>query len=86
MENVKNFYFFRCSFCGSWYYSHKIIKKKKCWKCNRIFQFQNSVKFSKKCSMSIAIAILKELKKKTEEENLSKYFCSEKQVKLTKIE
>jgi len=36
--------------------------------------------------MSIAIAILKELKKKTGEENLSKYLHFEKQVKLTKIE
>jgi len=86
MENVKNYYFFRCSFCGSWYYSNKILKKKKCWKCNRTFQFQNSIKFSKKCSIRITIAILKELKKKAEEENLSKYLNFEKQVKFTKLE
>jgi len=86
MENVKNYYFFRCSFCGAWYYSNKILKKKKCWKCNRTFQFQHSIKFSKKCSMSIAIAILKELKKKTGEENLSNYLHFEKQFKLTKLE
>ena len=85
MENVKNYYFFRCSFCGAWYYSNKILKKKKCWKCNRTFQFQNSIKFSKKCSIRIAIAILKELKKKAEEENLSKYLNFEKQVKFTKL-
>jgi len=36
--------------------------------------------------MSIAIAILKELKKKTEEENLSKYLHLEKQFDLTKLE
>jgi len=86
MENVKNYYFFRCSFCGSWYYSNKILKKKKCWKCNRTFQFQNSIKFSKKCTINVAIAILKELKKKIEEENLSKYLNLERQVKITKLE
>ena len=64
----------------------KFLKKKKCWKCNRTFQFQHSIKFSKNCSMSIAIAILKELKKKTGEENLSNYLHSEKQFKPTKIE
>ncbi len=36
--------------------------------------------------MSIAIAIIKELKKKTGEENLSKYLNFEKQVKFTKLE
>ena len=36
--------------------------------------------------MSIAIAILKELKKKTGEEDLSKFLHFKKQFKLTKIE
>lgn len=86
MENVKNYYFFRCSFCGEWYYSNKILKRKKCWKCNRTFQFQNSIKFSKKCTMNNAIALIKALKKKFIEENLSKYLNFEKQVKFTKLE
>ncbi|MFX1337220.1 MAG: hypothetical protein ACFFDK_01280 [Promethearchaeota archaeon] len=73
MSSVKNYYFFRCYQCGEWYYSSKIIKTKKCWKCHHSFQFQKSTKFSKKCSMEVAIAILKELKTKKQNEDLSKY-------------
>ena len=73
MQNIKNYYFFRCYHCGEWFYSYKKIKTKKCWKCNKSFQFKNSTKFSKNCSQSEAIAIIKHLKEKIEEQNLSKY-------------
>ena len=68
------FYFFRCNHCGEWFYSSRFIKTKKCWKCNHSFQIKNSIKFSKNCTTKAAIAIIKELKLKVEEENLIKYF------------
>lgn len=78
MQNTQNFYFFRCYFCGEWFYSKKKIKIKKCWKCNRSFTFQKSIKFSRKCSIKGAIRIIKELKNKIESENVLKYANSEK--------
>ena len=56
-----------------WYYTNRSIKSKKCLKCNRSFQVQKSYKFSKKCTIEESIAMLKELKKKMENEDLSKY-------------
>ena len=56
-----------------WYYTNRLIKTKKCLKCNRSFQVQKSYKFSKKCTIEESIAMLKELKKKMENEDLSKY-------------
>lgn len=56
-----------------WYYTNRSIKSKKCLKCNRSFQVQKSYKFSKKCTIEESIATLKELKKKMENEDLSKY-------------
>ena len=74
MYNVREYYFFRCTFCGMWYYTNKIIKTKKCLKCNHSFQFRKSTKFSKKCSIESAIVILKEFKSKMANNDLSKYY------------
>ena len=73
MSNLRKFTFFRCHYCGMWYYFNKPIKTKKCLKCNRSFQVQKSYKFSKECTIEDSIAILKELKTKMENEDLSKY-------------
>jgi len=73
MPLSQKFYFFRCYHCGAWYYTNKIIKSKKCIKCNRSFTFQKSTKFSKVCTQSEAISIIKELKIKSHNENLTKY-------------
>ena len=73
MLNVRTYYFFRCYKCGQWYYSPKIIKIKKCVKCQRSFQFQKSTKFSKQCSMNTAIAVIKKLKISEKKETLSEY-------------
>ncbi|TFG08822.1 MAG: DUF1922 domain-containing protein [Promethearchaeota archaeon] len=73
MHFKQKYFFFRCYHCGEWFYTKKIIKTKKCWKCNRTFLFRKSTKFSKKCSMRGAIAILKELKKRRKDEDLSEY-------------
>ena len=83
MQNSQIFFFYRCYHCGEWFYSNKIIKTKKCWKCNQSFQFKNSTKFSKKCSQSEAIAIIKYLKEKVEEQSLSKYIKSKKHLYTT---
>jgi len=56
------FYFFRCVYCGTWYYTSKRIKRKKCVKCNKSFKFDDSRKLKKKCSTQDAIAIIKHLK------------------------
>ncbi|NVM35368.1 MAG: DUF1922 domain-containing protein [Candidatus Lokiarchaeota archaeon] len=64
MNDGQKYYFFRCSNCGEWYYSNRIIKSKKCWKCNRSFLFKNSTKFTKMCSIKDAILIVKKLKYK----------------------
>ncbi|MBY8981908.1 MAG: DUF1922 domain-containing protein [Candidatus Lokiarchaeota archaeon] len=69
-----SYYFFRCVHCGEWYYTSRRIKRKKCWKCNRTFNFDNSSKFIKKCSLNDAIAIIKVLKLKSEKEDILKYF------------
>jgi hypothetical protein len=73
MPYVQKFYFFRCYHCGEWSYSNKVIKTKKCVKCNRSFQFKNSSKFSKTVTLQSAIKIIKNLKMKGEMESLSKY-------------
>ena len=80
-----NYYFFRCYHCGSWYYSKKVIINKKCLKCNRSFGFQKSTKFSKQCSQSEAIAIIKELKKRMYDEDLSKYLSNNRKFPVNKI-
>ncbi len=67
------FFFFRCYHCGEWYYSNKIIKSKKCWKCNRTFQFKNAINVSRSCSINEAISIIKQLKGKGEMESLSTF-------------
>ncbi|MFX1303023.1 MAG: DUF1922 domain-containing protein [Promethearchaeota archaeon] len=64
MYDKQKFFFFRCYSCGEWYYSKKIIKSKKCWRCNHSFLFKNSTKFSKICAIKDAIAIVKDLKNK----------------------
>ncbi|MHA1148115.1 MAG: DUF1922 domain-containing protein [Promethearchaeota archaeon] len=64
------YYFFRCYHCGNWFYTKKIIKTKKCIRCNRSFTFKNSMKFSKICSGYKAIRMLQELKKREADENL----------------
>ncbi|MCK4380672.1 MAG: DUF1922 domain-containing protein [Candidatus Lokiarchaeota archaeon] len=62
MYNGKKYHFFKCYNCGEWYYSNRIIKSKKCWKCNHSFSFKNSTKFTKICSIRDAISIVKKLK------------------------
>ncbi|MFX1461246.1 MAG: hypothetical protein ACFFBT_17510 [Promethearchaeota archaeon] len=72
MQNIQKYYFYRCYHCGEWYYVNKLIKTKKCWKCNRSFQFKKSTKFSKKCTLSQATKIIKHLKEKVESQSLIK--------------
>ncbi|MHA1411193.1 MAG: DUF1922 domain-containing protein [Promethearchaeota archaeon] len=64
MGYKEKFTFFRCYHCGEWFYTKKPIKVKKCWKCNRIFQFKNAFKFSKTCQQEEAIRLIKMLKEK----------------------
>ena len=78
MRNVQKFYFFRCYHCGEWFYSNKIIKTKKCWKCNRSFQFKNSFKIVRTVTLSDAIKIIKKIKMKGEKETLFKFLDYEK--------
>ncbi len=78
MRNVQKFYFYRCYHCGEWYYSNKIIKTKKCWKCNRSFQFKNSFKIVRTVTLSDAIKIIKKIKMKGEKETLFKFLDYEK--------
>ncbi len=78
MRNVQKFYFFRCYHCGEWFYSNKIIKTKKCWKCNRSFQFKNSFKFIRTVTLKDAIRIIKNVKMKGEKETLLKFLDYEK--------
>ena len=78
MRNVQKFYFFRCYHCGEWYYSNKIIKTKKCWKCNRSFQFKNSFKVIRTVTLTDAIRIIKNIKMKGEKETLFKFLDYEK--------
>ncbi len=73
MRNIQKFYFFRCYHCGEWFYSNKILKSKKCWKCNRSFQFKNSVKISKMVTLQEAIKTIKNLKMSVEKESLFYY-------------
>lgn len=73
MAYLQKFYFFRCYHCGEWYYTNRGIKTKKCIGCHRSFQFHKSTKFSKNCSTEGAILILKELKKRREGEDLTKF-------------
>ena len=54
----------------------RLIKTKKCVKCNRSFQFKKSTKFSKNCYTAEAVAIIKELKIKRENEKLTKFINS----------
>ncbi|MHA1491635.1 MAG: DUF1922 domain-containing protein [Promethearchaeota archaeon] len=80
------YYFYRCYFCGQYYYSNRIIKTKKCWKCNRTFQFKKSKKFSKNCSLQEAIKIAKLLKKsKKEELNLLQFIPKDKKHSTSQI-
>lgn len=78
MRNIQKFYFFRCYHCGEWYYSNKIIKTKKCWKCNRSFQFKNSFKIVRTVTLNDAIKIIKKIKMKGEKETLFKFLDYEK--------
>ncbi|TFG15744.1 MAG: DUF1922 domain-containing protein [Promethearchaeota archaeon] len=73
MPYSQKFYFFRCYHCGAWHYSNKRIKIKKCWRCNRSFQFKNSAKFSQSCEYSKAIMIIKKLKARQQKENISHF-------------
>lgn len=82
MTIYQQYVFFRCTFCGSWYYSNKSLKSKKCWKCNRTFQFKRAFKFSKYCSVNEAIMIIKELKKGSKKETLTNYINRDKNLSL----
>ncbi|MHA2288758.1 MAG: DUF1922 domain-containing protein [Promethearchaeota archaeon] len=73
MPYAQKFYFFRCYHCGEWTYTKKIIKAKKCLKCDRSFQFKNSSKFSRTVTHQGAIKIIKDLKLKREKESLLKF-------------
>ena len=76
MINLRKFYFFQCYHCGAWNYSNKVIKSRKCWKCHRIFQFKQALKFVRECSMNQAICIIKHLKEREEKEVFSKYIIT----------
>ena len=71
MYSLHKYYFYQCINCGNWYYSAHEIKRKRCIRCFRSFQFSKSTKFSKKCSLHDAIEVLKQLKMKEESEGLS---------------
>lgn len=86
MSSLHNFIFFRCYRCGMWYYSNRAIKSKKCLKCNRVFQVKKSYKFSKKCTIQESITILKELKNRMENEDLSKNTNKSYKLTIRKIE
>ncbi len=73
MPYSQKFFFFRCYHCGAWHYSNKRIQSKKCWRCQHSFQFKNSVKFSKICTYTIAISIIKELKVRAQKEKISHF-------------
>lgn len=77
MSYNQKYFFFRCYHCGQWYYVNRIIKTKKCVHCNKSFQFKNATKISKICTLKQAIAIVKELKNKIQNESLSKYINKE---------
>ena len=77
MSFNQKYFFFRCYHCGQWYYVNRHIKTKKCVHCNKSFQFQKATKFSKICNLNQAIAIVKELKNKMQNEPLSKYINKE---------
>ncbi|MBY8983514.1 MAG: DUF1922 domain-containing protein [Candidatus Lokiarchaeota archaeon] len=64
MYTQYKYFFYRCCNCGEWFYTNRVIKTKKCWKCNRSFSFKNAAKFTKICTTQGAIAIIKELKTK----------------------
>jgi hypothetical protein len=85
MSYTQKFFFFRCYHCGQWYYVNKIIKTKKCVHCNKSFQFKKAAKFSKDSTLYQAIAIVKELKYKVENEPLSKYINKENKLTLRKL-
>ena len=55
-----------------------MIKTKKCWKCNRSFQFKNSFKIVRTVTLSDAIKIIKKIKMKGEKETLFKFLDYEK--------
>lgn len=62
MYNQQKYFFYRCYYCGEWYYTQRVIKTKKCWKCNHSFLFKNAAKFTRNCTMQGAISLIKELK------------------------
>ncbi len=80
MPYLQKIYFFRCYHCGEWYYSNKIIKVKKCWKCAKSFQFKNSTKFTKTCTLQEAINLIKKLKENVEDASLTKYLKVERNI------
>ncbi len=61
------YFFFRCINCGEWYYTTKIIKRKKCVKCHKSFSFEKASKFFQKCSTKEAILLIQHLKLKDKE-------------------
>ncbi|MBY9002486.1 MAG: DUF1922 domain-containing protein [Candidatus Lokiarchaeota archaeon] len=86
MYITQKYFFFRCYHCGEWYYTNKIIKTKKCVRCNRTFQFKNATKTSRICSIKEAILIVKQLKGKREMESFSTYFILNENSSKSKIE
>jgi uncharacterized protein (DUF983 family) len=81
MQYLQKVFFFRCYHCGEWYYSNKIIKVKKCWKCTKSFQFKKSAKFTKTCTLQEAINLIKKLKEKVQEVSLTKYINSGRDIR-----
>lgn len=81
MRNIQKFYFFRCYHCGEWFYSNKILKSKKCWKCSRSFQFKNAFKTSKMVTLQEAIKTIKKLKMSGEKESLFYYLKPKDDIK-----
>lgn len=83
MYSNRKYYFFRCYHCGEWHYGNRMIKSRKCWKCNRAFQFKKAIKFTKDCSMNQAITIIKHLKERDEKVPISEYII--KQYNMTQL-
>ncbi|MFO8017225.1 MAG: DUF1922 domain-containing protein [Promethearchaeia archaeon] len=79
-NNLKKFYFYRCSHCGNWHYSDKRIKVKKCLSCHRSFTFEHAKKFSKECTTYEAISVMKELKKQMSKEQLNPHLYKIKSI------
>ena len=70
MVYLTKYFFYRCVNCGEWFYTFRIIKRKKCFKCQKSFSFKKASNFIQKCSRREAILLIQHLKLK--DKNLTK--------------